>query len=160
QPTATIAAGCGYNGSSVATIDGQLQTQTLKDLTFSGGVYSLDGPYAKIVNISAPTSAIPTEATKTNFKYSSSDEKLGDVNLYYHIDTIQRYIQSLGILTANNRKTNADPAVTGFSAYYSSGDKSLHMGISRPCHPDKSQEGDAIIHEYGHAIQDNQVPGW
>src|SRR5262249_52865526 len=27
-------------------------------------------------------------------------------------------------------------------------------------HPDKSQEGDASIHEYGHAIQDNQVPGW
>ena len=76
--------------------------------------------------------------------------------------TIQRYIQSLGITTANNCQTNADPAVNdlGYSAYYSPIDKSLHMGTSRPCHPDKSQEGDAIIHEYGHAIQDNQVPGW
>jgi hypothetical protein len=158
-PTATMVP-CGYTGSPLATIDAQRVTRTLKDLTLSGGVHSLDGPYAKIVNITAPTSSIPTEAIANNFKYSSSDEKLGAVNLYYHIDTIQRYIQSLGITTANNRKTQGDPAVTGFSAYYSPGDKSLHMGISRPCHPDKSQEGDAIIHEYGHAIQDNQVPGW
>ncbi|MFL6388947.1 MAG: M36 family metallopeptidase [Terriglobales bacterium] len=162
QPTATIAGGCGYAGSTLATIDAQRVTRTLKDLTFSAGVYSLDGPYAKIVNITAPASTIPTEATATNFTYSSSDERLGAVNLYYHIDTIQRYIQSLGITTANNRQTEADPVVTaaGFSAYYSPVDKSLHMGISRPCHPDKAQEGDAIVHEYGHAIQDNQVPGW
>ena len=160
QPTATVAGACGYAGSTVATIDAQRATRTLKDLKLSGGVYSLDGVYAKIVDISTPASTIPTETNANNFKYSSSDERLGAVNLYYHIDTIQRYIQSLGITTANNRQTQAAPAVSGFSAYYSPGDKSLHMGISRPCHPDKSQEGDAIIHEYGHAIQDNQVPGW
>ncbi len=159
-PTATVAGGCGYAGTALATIDAQRMTRTLKDLKLSGGVHSLDGPYAKIVDISAPASTIPTEANANDFKYSSSDERLGAVNLYYHIDTIQRYIQSLGITTANNRQTQGDPAVTGFSAYYSPGDKSLHMGISRPCHPDKSQEGDAVIHEYGHAIQDNQVPGW
>src|SRR5262249_32580208 len=160
QPTATMAGGCAYAGSSAATIDAQRATRTLKDLTLASGVHTLSGPYAKIVDISAPTSTIPTEANANNFNYSSSDERLGAVNLYYHIDTIQRYIQSLGITTANNRQTNADPAVSGFSAYYSPIDKSLHMGVSRPCHPDKSQEGDAIIHEYGHAIQDNQVPGW
>ena len=160
QPTATVAAGCGYAGSAVATLDGQRVTRTLKDLTLAAGVHSLDGPYAKIINISDPVSSIPTEATATAFTYLSSDEKFGAVHCYYHIDTIQRYIQSLGITTGNNRKTQCDPAVNGFSAYYSSIDKSLHMGISRPCHPDKSQEGDAIIHEYGHAIQDNQVPGW
>jgi Fungalysin metallopeptidase (M36)/Fungalysin/Thermolysin Propeptide Motif len=160
EPTATVAAGCGYNGSPLATIDAQRQTRTLKDLKLSGGVHSLDGPYAKIVNITAPASTIPTEANANNFKYSSSDERLGAVTVYYHIDTIQRYIQGLGVTTANNRQTQADPAVTGFSAYYSPVNKSLHMGTSRPCHPDKSQEGDAVIHEYGHAIQDNQVPGW
>ncbi|WP_375049741.1 M36 family metallopeptidase [Bradyrhizobium sp. 8-10B] len=160
QPTATIAGGCGYAGTALATIEDQRVSRTLKDLTLAGGVHTLDGPYARIINISAPTSTIPTEAIATNFNYSSSDERLGAVTTYYHIDTIQRYIQSLGITTANNRRTDADPAVSGFSAYYSPVDKSLHMGTSRPCHPDKSQEGDAIIHEYGHAIQDNQVPGW
>src|SRR5262249_37805132 len=160
QPTATVAGGCPYNGSSLATVDAQRVTRTLKDLTLTGGVHTLSGPYANHVEITAPTETIPTEANANNFNYSSSDERLGAVNLYYHIDTIQRYIQSLGITTANNRQTNADPAVAGFSAYYSPGDKSLHMGISRPCHPDKAQEGDAIVHEYGHAIQDNQVPGW
>ncbi|MGG9962000.1 M36 family metallopeptidase [Ferruginibacter sp. SUN106] len=160
QPTATTAAGCGYAGTALATIDAQRVTRVLKDLKLSGGVYSLEGAFAKIINITSPTSTIPTETSPTAFNYSSSDERLGAVNLYYHIDTIQRYIQSLGITTANNRQTAADPAVSGFSAYYSPGNKSLHMGTSRPCHPDKSQEGDAIIHEYGHAIQDNQVPGW
>jgi len=160
QPTATVAGGCGYAGTALATIDAQRVSRTLKDLTLAGGVHTLDGPYARVIDISAPASTIPTEATATNFNYSSSDERLGAVSCYYHVDTIQRYIQSLGITTANNRRIDVDPAVSGFSAYYSPVDKSLHMGTSRPCHPDKSQEADAIIHEYGHAIQDNQVPGW
>jgi hypothetical protein len=162
QPTATAAGGCAYNGSALSVIDAQRVTRTLRDLTLSGGVYTLEGPYVKITQITDPTSTIPTEANPNNFNYSSSDERFGAVTLYYHIDTIQRYLQSIGITTANNRQTSADPAVSdlGYSAYYSPIDKSLHMGISRPCHPDKSQDGKASIHEYGHAIQDNQVPGW
>jgi hypothetical protein len=160
QPTATTAGGCAYNGSALSVIDAQRVTRTLRDLTLAGGVYTLEGPYAKVTQITDPTSTIPTEASASNFNYSSSDERFGAVNLYYHIDTIQRYLQSIGITTANNRQTSADPVVAGFSAYYSPMDKSLHMGSSRPCHPDKAQDGKAIIHEYGHAIQDNQVPGW
>lgn len=159
QPGATVAT-CGYTGSTVATLDAQRVTRTLKGLKLSGGVYSLDGPFAKIVDISTPSTTIPSESSPSAFTYSQSDDRFGAVNLYYNIDTIQRYIQSLGITTANNRQTNADPVVSGTSAYYSPGDKSLHMGTLKPCGPDKCQEGDAIIHEYGHAIQDNQVPGW
>ena len=161
QPTAT-AAGCGFAGTALATIDAQRVSRTLRDLTLSGGKFKLEGPFAKIVEINSPTSAIPEEASATAFNYSSSDERFGAVNLYYNIDTIQRYVQSLGITTANNRQTSADPTCnsSGYSAFYSPGDKCLHMGISRPCNPDKAQESEAIVHEYGHAIQDNQVPGW
>ena len=36
----------------------------------------------------------------------------------------------------------------------------IHFGDSGPCQADRGEEADAMVHEYGHAIQDNQVPGW
>ena len=45
-------------------------------------------------------------------------------------------------------------------AFYSPVDMGIHFGESGACRPDRGEEADAILHEYGHAIQDNQVPGW
>src|SRR5262249_35751151 len=35
-----------------------------------------------------------------------------------------------------------------------------HFSDSGPCRPDRGEDGHAITHEYGHAIQNDQVPGW
>jgi hypothetical protein len=161
DPTATVAT-CTFAGTTIATIDAQLVDRVLKDITFSGGIHKLEGPYVKLRNFGAPNISPPEEADPTNFKYSSGDSKFEPVMIYYHIDTIQRYIQSLGITTARNSQIEADAHDndSGGGAFYSPVDLGIHFGDSGSCKPDRGEEADAILHEYGHAIQDNQVPGW
>jgi hypothetical protein len=59
-------------------------------------------------NFGPPNIAPPTEVSANNFKYSSGDDRFENVMVYYHIDSVQRYIQSLGITTAHNSQISAD----------------------------------------------------
>ena len=153
--------GCGFAGTPIATIDGQRVTRTLRDITLAAGVHKLEGPFVKMVNFAPPGHLPPTEASASGFTYSSGDPRFEAVNVYYHIDTIQRYIQSLGITTAHNSQIPADAHdnSTG-GAFFSPADGGLHFGDSGPCNPDRGEDGDVALHEYGHAIQNDQVPGW
>lgn len=164
DPTATVPP-CNFAGTAIATIDAQRVDRVLKDITFSGGTHKLEGPFVKLRNFNAPNIAPPQEADPNNFKYSSGDPGFEAVMIYYHIDTIQRYIQSLGITTALNSQIEADAHDNsgpggGHGAFYSANDKGIHFGDSNDCRTDRGEDADAMVHEYGHAIQDNQVPGW
>lgn len=159
DPDATNAT-CGFSGTSRATIDAQRVTRTLKDITLSGGKYKLEGSYVKLRNFGTPNIAPPEEANANDFKYSSGDDGFEAVMVYYHVDTIQRYIQSLGITTAHNSQIEADAHDGSGGAWFSPVDGGVHFGNSGSCRPDRGEEADAILHEYGHAIQNNQVPGW
>ncbi|HEY0407905.1 MAG TPA: M36 family metallopeptidase [Pyrinomonadaceae bacterium] len=159
DPAATIA-DCGFAGTTLAVIDAERATRTLKGLTFRDGAHRLEGPFVRMRNFGPPDIDPPAEADANDFKYSSDDERFVDVMVYYHVDTVQRYIQSLGINTAHNRPIEADAHDGSGGAWFSPGDLALHFGDSGPCKPPRGEEADAIIHEYGHAIQNNQVPGW
>src|SRR5262245_17577394 len=159
DPTATPAT-CGFAGTLIATIDGQRTTRTLKDITLSGGVHRLEGPFVKMRNFGAPNIAPPTESNANNFKYSSGDDRFENVMVYFHIDSVQRYIQSLGITTAHNKQIEADAHDGSGGAWFSPGDLGIHFGDSGPCRPDRGEDADSMVHEYGHAIQNDQVPNW
>ena len=77
---------------------------------------------------------------------------------YYHIDTLQRYIQSLGFKNINNRsiKVNVN-GTTADNSFYSPTTKALTFGTGGV---DDAEDAGIIAHEYGHSIQDNQVPGF
>ncbi|MDP3280444.1 MAG: M36 family metallopeptidase [Nitrosomonas sp.] len=162
DPEATPTA-CGFSGTARATIDAQRVTRTLRDITKAGGKHKLEGPYCKIRNFGAPNIAPPEETSANAFNYSSgdADRRFEAVNVYYHVDTLQRYVQSLGITNANNRQVECDPYDNSINAaWYSSADKGLHFSDSGSCRPDRGEDGEVMFHEYGHAMQDNQVPGW
>ena len=81
--------------------------------------------------------------------------------VYFHLDRNQRYIQSLGFNNVNNRQIQADPH--GFQGMDNShympnpmGAGSLAFGEGGV---DDAEDADIILHEYGHAIQDNQTNG-
>src|SRR4051812_48750960 len=59
DPAAT-AASCGFVGTARATIDAQRVTRTLKDIKLTGGVYTLDGPFAKMHEFGAPGTTFPS----------------------------------------------------------------------------------------------------
>jgi hypothetical protein len=161
DPTATPAT-CGFAGTPQAIIDSQRVLRSLNGITLSGGKHKLEGPYVKLRNFGAPNVLPPEESNANDFEYASNNDSFEAVMVYYHIDTLQRYIQgTLGITTANNRQTEADAHDgIGGGAFYSPGDKGLHFGDSGLCRPDRAEDADCIYHEDNHAIMDNVKPGY
>ncbi|MGY1670300.1 M36 family metallopeptidase [Geodermatophilus sp. SYSU D00710] len=166
DPDATTS-GCGFPGSSRSQVDAERQTRPLREITFDAtvGRHRLVGPFAAIRNFSAPNTLLPEEADADAFAYSSGDERFEAVNVYYAIDTFQRYLQDGGrgprITTARNSQIPCDPHDESVgAAFYSPIDKGLHFSNSGPCRPDRAEDAHVMVHEYGHAIQDDQVPGW
>lgn len=80
--------------------------------------------------------------------------------VYYHIDTNQRYIQSLGF-NINNRSIKVDPhGLSGAdNSYYIANPIGAGYLAFGEGGVDDAEDADVILHEYGHAIQDNQAPG-
>jgi hypothetical protein len=76
-----------------------------------------------------------------------------------HIDRIWRHIEELGfdnILTGYSIPVNID-GITEDNSFYSPAEKSLTFGTGGV---DDAEDADIILPEYGHAILDNQVPGF
>lgn len=124
----------------------------LKDLDGSG---FLQGPFCS----TAPTDMQPrANEPSLTYNYLRSDDRFEEVMCYYHIDTSQRYIQSLGFTNVNNRVQgmNANGS-TADNAWYSPGTGNILTGSGGV---DDAEDAHVILHEYGHSIQDNQVPGW
>lgn len=146
-----------------ATLNGERQTVTLRDITGPvGGNYTLTGPFCNIVNLANPNIGIPAENSATGFNYDRTADDFEAVNVYFHIDSLQRYIQNtLDINDANNRVIDADPHDNSITAaWYSPSTKDLHFSDSGPTQPDRAEDSDCMVHEYGHAIEDDMVPGW
>jgi len=146
-----------------ATLNGERQSVVLRDITGPvGGNYTLSGPFCNIVNLADPNIGIPAENSAAGFNYDRTADNFEAVNVYFHIDSLQRYIQNtLDINDANNRTIDADPHDNSMNAaWYSPGTKDLHFSDSGPTQPDRAEDSDCMVHEYGHAIQDDMVPGW
>lgn len=154
------AGACGFAGSPLATIEAERVTRTLRDLSASGGVHHLDGPFVRIADFMAGSATPPIEANADDFNYSSNTADFDAVNVYYHVDTVQRYLQSLGITTAHPNVIEADVRVNQTGASYSPTNDHMRFGDSGQCRPERASDGDVALHEYGHAIQHSQVPTW
>ena len=77
--------------------------------------------------------------------------------VYYHIDTFQRYVQSLGFTTLLNGQVKADPhGLNGQdNSHYISTDNRVAFGEGGV---DDAEDADVIIHEYGHALSNAGSP--
>lgn len=106
-----------------------------------------------------PESIAPPELTTTNFDFERGDPEFEAVNVYHHIDSFHRYLRTdLGITNVMNWSIEADHHTdVGGGAYYSPSQKYLGFGGSGPSRPDRGEDGDAMIHEYGHAMQHDIV---
>jgi hypothetical protein len=150
-----------------ATLNAERETVTLHDLENPvGGLHYLRGPYVEIIDLDANGIGIPAEANATDFKYVRTNDNFEAVMVYYHLDSYQRFIQDvLGITTAcpvtpPDTRMHADPHDhSDTSAWYDGGTKDLHFSDSGPGVPDRGEDGDCMIHEYGHAIL-KIIPGW
>jgi Zn-dependent metalloprotease len=134
---------------------GAYRKVTLRDLEPGG---RLKGPYADTTH--TPNSA---RSTDLQFIYSREDDRFEEVMAYYHIDALQRYIQSLGFkdnkeILNRSIKVNAHGGNEDNSYYDPSpGKRNITYGDGGV---DDAEDADVILHEYGHAVQDAIVPGF
>lgn len=123
----------------------------LKGLEGNGNV--LDGVYAS----SCTPECIVSPSGNFVYDRNTNHRIFRGTMVYYYVDYTQRYIQeTLKLNNINNRKTFYNISYPANSKYISE-DKSLHFSnVGIPA----SEDADIIIHEYGHAIQDDQKPGF
>jgi Zn-dependent metalloprotease len=123
---------------------------TLRDLPTTG---VLDGPFVS-------TRKTPKRVKQTNlqFLFKRSSRAFKEVMVYFHIDRAQRHLQKLGFDNVLNRpiEVNVD-GTKADNSFYSPTTKSLTFGTGGV---DDAEDAEIILHEYGHAIQDDQVPGF
>lgn len=124
----------------------------LLDLSDSG---YLDGLY---VSTGGTPRARRAFSRTTQFLYWRADGQFEEVMAYYYIDYCQRYIQSLGFTTVNNRQQIVGVNTIGEdNSFYDPRTKRITFGSGGV---DDAEDAEVIWHEYGHAIQDDQVPGF
>ncbi|MCU1593584.1 MAG: hypothetical protein JWO12_976 [Frankiales bacterium] len=137
-----------------AELTAQLRTLRLQgvDATkLTAGI--LSGPYADIV---APVGYVPVGG---KLDYVRTDPRFVGVMAYAHVDRYQRWLQSLGFKNVNNEPQKLIPTlVQGYdnSMYMPAEDVIVYGGGGVP----DAEDAEVILHEYGHAIQDAQVPGY
>jgi len=77
---------------------------------------------------------------------------------YFHLTTAQEYIQSLGFTDVNNSAQNyRTTGLTDDNSFYDPATDRITYGTGGV---DDAEDAEIIWHEYGHAIQDAQVPGF
>jgi Zn-dependent metalloprotease len=122
----------------------------LLDLDGSG---VLDGPFVS-------TATTPKRKKKKNldFRFRRGTRAFTEVMAYFHIDRVQRYLQDLGFRNLLNRPIRVN--VVGQSednSFYSPATKDLYFGTGGV---NDSEDAEIILHEYGHAVQDAQMPNF
>jgi hypothetical protein len=109
----------------------------------------LRGQWAEVLSSTGVVEESPVD-------YTRSEDPFEQVMVYYHLDRVQQLLQDLGITNANDRRQVADAhGLTADNSYYDLGSKRIYYGDGGV---DDAEDGDTIVHEYGHAIQDNQIP--
>ena len=93
-----------------------------------------------------------------DYNFMRADNRFEEASVYAAITGAQTKIQQLGFNDANNRSIPVDVHYfTDDNSFYSSDDHALHFGDGGV---DDAEDADIVLHEYGHSIQDNQVPGF
>jgi hypothetical protein len=118
------------------------------------GSNCLRGPW-----VNATTAGSAVCATGRDFTaVTRSHDAFEAVMAYFHVDRTQAYIQSLGFTNVMNRQLLVRAnAVAEDNSYYHPVTKDVELGRGGT---EDGEDAETIVHEYGHAIQDNQVPGW
>ena len=111
----------------------------------------LDGPY-----VSTKLTKNRANEQTLEFNYLRDDPRFEEVMVYYHVDAVGRYLKGLGFDFVDDWQI---PANVHFgrtrAAFYDDSEGSINFGDAGV---DVAEDAEVIIHEYGHAILDRQVP--
>ena len=148
-----------HKDAATAELAAQYVTVPLTDLDSSG---YLRGTWANVRGTTGDLAKISSAGT---FVYDRHDDRFEQVMAYYWVTEAQHYLQSLGFGGANGdlRPVNAESQDIRLNQYgvdnSFSWDKKdlLRFGKGGV---DDAEDAEVIVHEYGHAVHDSQVPGF
>ena len=124
-----------------------------RDVTLTNldrGKTTLQGAYANDLSANAVTSP------RRVYTFDRENDHFEEVMSYYSITEAQKYIHRLGFRDVNNEPQ--DFITTGFeddNSFYDDVTDSITFGTGGV---DDAEDNEVIWHEYGHAIQADQVP--
>lgn len=155
------------NDTDQGVFDPAYEFVALQGLSETGAPasYRLDGPFVEIVDFESPDIAPPVESDPDSFLYFRANDRFEAVMAYYHIDENQRYLRSLGFdgVAADSIVVSPIPVdVHGFQGQDNSRYDPFpqhRLSFGDGC-VDDAEEADVLIHEYAHAIEFGQAPGW
>jgi hypothetical protein len=140
------------NNADYPALDPLYRPVTLLDLSATG---CLQGQW---VNAIVPAARCPAGRNFGSVRRSNSCNCFDAAMAYFHIDRMQRYLQGLGFANVVHRAIPVNLHATAEdNSFYSPTTRALNFGDGGV---DDAQDADVISHEYGHAIQDSQVPGF
>ncbi|MCA1712343.1 MAG: M36 family metallopeptidase [Actinobacteria bacterium] len=141
-----------------ADLTAQRKKLPLKDLdpaALSQG--RLSGPWVNVI-----AAGYDANINGANFDLTRSDPRFEGLMTYAHLDRYQRYLQSLGFkgkagVNAEAQDVVALPVQGYDNSFYSPGNDLMLLGAGGV---DDGEDAQVTLHEYGHAVQDAQVPDY
>jgi hypothetical protein len=135
------------------------------------GDYRLTGRYTAIFDfpgadgapfVDTPPASGFDRADPDSFNWTRDELGFEAATVYAHITLVQHWLQVLGFDDVNNMLDPADPhGLAGWpnpdNSMYSPTVDAFAFGQGGV---DDGEDAGVIAHEYGHAIQEAQVPGW
>ena len=133
------------------------ERKTLTDLDGSG---TLTGAYARVESETGK----PARNTGSGFIYTRDQDQFEQVMGYYWVTQAQLYIQSLGFGSTRPAVNKRQQLLRinqygGDNSFYRNGTKKLTITLGKGG-VDDAEDAEVIVHEYGHSVQDDQVPGF
>jgi Zn-dependent metalloprotease len=117
------------------------------------GKGSLDGKF-----VTTSSTANRASSASLEFLFHREDRSFKEVMAYFHIDRVRTHLGSLGFDDVMNHPIDVNiDGETDDNSHYDPATKSLTFGTGGV---DDAEDAEIILHEYGHAIQDDQVPGF
>jgi hypothetical protein len=103
----------------------------------------------------------PAYSSTNTFIYNRHDDQFEQVMAYYWVTEAQRYIRSLGFTGRDS--INAEPQDVRLNQYGVDNsffwDQHDYLRFGKGG-IDDAEDAEVILHEYGHAMHDSQVPGF
>lgn len=149
------------DNDAASVFDAAYFQRELKDISFNGSQYKLEGPWVKILDWDPPTNA-PSSSTDGQWLTGRGNNAFNDAMTYYHLDQSQRYMQALGFvgtrgIQAAPIEVDTDGVNGDDNSYFQPSSNRLSFGHG--C-VDDNEDTDVILHEYGHAIHFSINPNW
>jgi hypothetical protein len=144
------------NDADSPELTGARSFVSLRDITFDGTLYHLEGPYAAIREFEAPVSGT-FEQPSPDFHFTRNAQAFEGVTTYWHIDNVMRYLnEGLDMPVLPYQYSTG----VQFDAHGLNGVDNSHyisstgrVAFGEGC-VDDDEDADVIIHELGHGLHD------